>query len=154
MFSNILVAIDQSDCAAQALDVALELARAQSAALTIVNVVDTAKAALASADPYGGTAVPWMEAMTEDGEALLAAARAKATSRGVPARTSLLRGNTTAKIVETANDLHCDLIVLGSHGRSGFARMMIGSVAEGVMREASAPALVVHARVPASSHAR
>jgi nucleotide-binding universal stress UspA family protein len=154
MFSNILVAIDQSDCAAQALDVALELAQSQHAELTIINIVDPARAALASCDPYGGTAVPWMAAMTEDGEALLTAARAKATSRGVAAQTALLNGSATDQIVEAASRLRCDVIVLGSHGRDGVARMLIGSVAEGVMRRASAPTLVVHARVPASSNAR
>jgi nucleotide-binding universal stress UspA family protein len=154
MFRKILVPIDASDCAGQALEIALDLAGSQGAELTVINVVDPAKAALASTDPYGGTAVPWLEAMTGDGETLLAAAKAKAQARGIAVKTLLLNGYTVEQIVRAASNENCDLIVLGSHGRTGLPRMLIGSVAEGVMREASAPALIVHARVPASSASR
>ena len=78
MFTRILVPVDGSTCASSAVDAAIDLAKAQGARLTIINVVDPAKAALASMDPYGGTAVPWLEALTEDGKALLSEASERA----------------------------------------------------------------------------
>ena len=52
-------------------------------------------------------------------------------------------GHVAKAIVETASDRGIDLIVMGSHGRRGFARMFMGSVAEGVLRASSVPVLVV-----------
>jgi nucleotide-binding universal stress UspA family protein len=152
MFTRILVPVDGSTCASSAVDVAIDLAKLQGARLTIVNVVDPAKAALASMDPYGGTAIPWLEALTEDGKTLLNEASERARRAGVTlSATHLLNGNAVEQIAATAAEEACDLIVIGSHGRSGLSRLVLGSVAEGVMRETSVPTLIVHearARVP------
>lgn len=159
MFTKILTAIDGSHCANQALNLAIDLAKSNGASLTVVNVVDPSKAALASLDPYGGTAVPWMEAMTEDGKLLLQQATQAATTAGVPVQTELLTGNPIELIPAEAARNGMDLIVIGSHGRTGFARLALGSVAEGVMRASKQPTLVVHARSavesqqPAPAHA-
>lgn len=157
MFKHILIAIDGSDCAGSALDMAIDLAKGQGAKLTIINVVDVAKAALASMDPYGGTAVPMLQALTDEGKELLLKAARRASAAGVPAETDVLTGSTTAEQIDgAAVRLGCDLIVVGSHGRSGFTRLALGSVAEGVMRGATVPTLIVHARkdapVAASAH--
>lgn len=147
MFTRILVPIDGSACASTAVDVAIDLAKTQGARLTFVNIVDPSKAALASMDPYGGTAVPWLEALTEDGKTLLTEATQRATRAGVGVQaTHLLTGNAIEQTVATAASEGCDLIVMGSHGRSGLSRLVLGSVAEGVMRETSIPTLIVHAR--------
>jgi nucleotide-binding universal stress UspA family protein len=146
MFTRILVPVDGSTCASSAVDAAIDLAKAQGARLTIINVVDPAKAALASMDPYGGTAVPWLEALTEDGKALLSEASERARRAGVTLNaTHLLNGNAVEQIAATAVAEGCDLIVIGSHGRDGLSRMILGSVAEGVMRETRVPTLIVHA---------
>jgi nucleotide-binding universal stress UspA family protein len=60
----------------------------------------------------------------------------------------LAEGEPGASIVKVAEDRHCDLIVLGTHGRTGFRRVLMGSVAEQVMRTAPCPVLVVKGPVP------
>ena len=156
MFKHILTAVDGSDCSATALDMAVSLAKAEGAKLTVINVVDIAKAALAGMDPYGGTSIPWLEALTEEGLDLTQKAGAKAAAAGVVVETEVLRGASVVdQIARAAADRGCDLIVIGSHGRSGFSRLALGSVAEGVMRQVAIPALIVHARqnVPAAATA-
>jgi nucleotide-binding universal stress UspA family protein len=58
----------------------------------------------------------------------------------------LAEGETAAEILSVAKDMCCDMIVLGTHGRRGFGRLLLGSVAEQVMRKASCP--VVTAKAP------
>jgi nucleotide-binding universal stress UspA family protein len=66
----------------------------------------------------------------------------------VPMEYKLAEGEPGASIVKVAEDMHCDLIVLGTHGRTGFRRVLMGSVAEHVMRTAPCPVLVVKGPVP------
>ncbi len=56
-------------------------------------------------------------------------------------------GNPASEIVKAAKDWPADLIVIGSHGRGGLTRALMGSVAEGVMRQAPCPVLVARAKV-------
>lgn len=65
-------------------------------------------------------------------------------ARGVTATVKLLEGNPADAIVERAEALHAAMIVLGTHGRSGFRRFLLGSTAERVVRMATVPVLTVH----------
>ena len=65
------------------------------------------------------------------------------TDRSVPTDCVLKEGNPATTIVETAKELHADLIVMGTHGRSGVGRLLLGSVAEVVLRKAPCPVLTV-----------
>lgn len=69
----------------------------------------------------------------------------------VPMEYKLANGDPVASIVKEAEDTRCDLIVLGTHGRTGFRRVLMGSVAEHVMRTAPCPVLVVKAQVQQAS---
>lgn len=69
----------------------------------------------------------------------------------VPMEYKLANGDPVASIVKEAEDTRCDLIVLGTHGRTGFRRVLMGSVAEHVMRTAPCPVLVVKAPVQQAS---
>ena len=66
------------------------------------------------------------------------------------------RGDPVTLILSVAEDIHCDLIVLGSHGRTALGRLLMGSVAEGVLRRAACPTLVVKSTrtKPAQAEAR
>jgi nucleotide-binding universal stress UspA family protein len=70
-----------------------------------------------------------------------------------PVETRLGRGFAAEEILQVASDVGCDLIVMGSHGRTGLGRLLMGSVAESVLTGASCPVLVVKARggVPATT---
>ena len=62
---------------------------------------------------------------------------------GVPIETILVEGNSAKEILRHAEQIHCDLIVLGTHGRTGISRVLLGSVAEEVIRHSSIPVLTV-----------
>lgn len=66
-------------------------------------------------------------------------------ARGLDVTALLIQGHPVEKIVEEANRLGVGMIVMGSHGRSGLARLVLGSVSEGVMRRATCPVLIVPA---------
>lgn len=144
MFTNVLVAVDESECAARALGVAIDLAASQRAKLVVVYVVDPLRAVPPIADP-SAVAEPWLVELADMGTALLKEAGDRARAGGVTdVATELLDGPPAATIVRCARDRSCDVIVVGSHGRKGLSRLVLGSVAEGVMRDAPCPVLVVH----------
>lgn len=73
--------------------------------------------------------------------------RADAERRaGRPVRSAVASGDPAAEILRHAREERCDLVVVGTHGRTGLSRMVLGSVAERVARQAECPVLVVHDR--------
>lgn len=62
---------------------------------------------------------------------------------GIPVETVLIEGNASKEILRVAEAQHCDLIVLGTHGRTGLSRVLLGSVAEDVIRHARLPVLTL-----------
>ena len=148
MFSHILCPVDGSQPSMQALDVAAKLAAEQHATLTICNVADPAKAsAMAFGDP--GMSAACFEAL--EAEAKTTVSEAAQRVRGTTAaRTQTLDGPASGSILDCAVANACDLIVIGSHGRTGISRAIMGSVAEGVLRHSTVPVMVVHwTRTPA-----
>lgn len=141
MFKHILAPIDGSDCSLQALDVAARFAREQQARLTICTVVDPAKAA-AMAFGEASMAAACLDALDDEGKALVqdAAGRLQAVWA---AEVAVLDGAPVDTIVDYARENAVDLVVIGSHGRSGLQRLFLGSVAEGVIRNAVMPVMVV-----------
>jgi len=142
LFQNILVATDFSEHAQRALDHAVELARMCNAAIHIVH----SHALPMVYTPDGVVMGPlWNEAdvrtdLSKGLEKVVADVRA----RGVPEVTSqLLEGQAWQEIVKAASDGGADLIVLGTHGRSGLKHLLLGSVAEHVVRKATCPVLTV-----------
>jgi len=137
-FQRILVAVDGSECAAHALEVASSLATALSAQLGLVHVIDSRLVG----SEVGIPAEQQWALLRRDGRNLLDAARAAAT--GHPHPWEVLREGTPWKeIIEAAREWPADAIVVGTHGRSGLTRLVFGSAAEGVVRHASCPVVVV-----------
>lgn len=141
MFKHILVPIDGSDCSLGALEMGAQFARDQQAQLSICTVVDPAKAA-AMAFGEATMAAACLDALDEEGKALIEDAAAQVSDIR-SAETQLLQGPTVEAIIEHAKRLPADLLVIGSHGRSGLPRLFLGSVAEGVLRHATIPVMVV-----------
>ena len=152
MYRKILVPLDGSDFALQGLSHAIALARTCSAPLCLLHVIDTFPMGMEWADAEAWRAL--IEGWRTQGQALLGAAMAKAKAQGVAAETVLVEfppGRVADSIVEQAALHGCDLIVMGSHGRRGLGRMMLGSDAELVLRTSGVPVLVV--RQPAAKPA-
>ncbi|ELZ94679.1 universal stress protein [Haloferax sulfurifontis] len=78
-----------------------------------------------------------------DAESALDQVERAADSQGVPAETHVLEGTPSREIVEFAERGECDLIVMGTHGRGGIDRLLLGSVAEKVVRASKVPVLTV-----------
>jgi len=76
--------------------------------------------------------------------------RVRPADPSIPVEHHLLEGEPAAEIVHLASDSHSDLIVLGTHGRTGLARLLMGSVAEQVVRRAPCPVLTVKTPLPAT----
>lgn len=142
MFTNILAAIDGSACAANALDVAIDLAKRPGAQLTILHAIDPTTAILAEIQPGRSHGT---DPLRDLGHSILAQAEQKATAAGVKVCTEMVHGKAVEEVVDVAKRLQSDLVVIGSHGRKGLDRMLVGSVAEGVLRGVEAPTLIVHA---------
>ncbi|MFY9780046.1 MAG: universal stress protein [Candidatus Baltobacteraceae bacterium] len=142
-FERIVVPVDGSEPSERAVALAIRLASDLQAALTFCHVVDReAIVAQYIAVPYGD-AGPSLELAHQEGERFLEMAAGKASQAGVEARTKLLEGPAVEEIVRFSRAERFDLIVMGSHGRRGLARIFMGSVAEGVLRTAPLPVLVV-----------
>ncbi len=141
-YTHILVATDGSGCARAASDEAAKLASALGSRLTLVYVFDPVKYALPEGYvPY--TAEQFVN-MTEHFEAMLRREKARVEQAGpTVVETRLLQGTPTEEINTFANETHVSLIVVGTHGRGGLARMLLGSTAEHLVRTASVPVLTV-----------
>ena len=146
MFKNILVAIDGSGTAAKGFQTALGLAREQSARLNVLHVVDERGPVMY---PEGGAFVSEMiYLLRESGKKILAQAEQEAAQAGVECKTLLVEtlGLPVAEVIlGQVKTVSADLIVLGTHGRRGLKRIVMGSDAEGVLRESTVPVLLVRA---------
>jgi nucleotide-binding universal stress UspA family protein len=146
MYSKILVAVDGSDTSRHALQQAIELAKALSATVRMVHVVDM------SWLPIGpeiaiDTAV-MSAARRGAGENIISAARDTALKAGLAAEAALIETETPNQhvaeaIAREAARWGAGLVVLGTHGRRGFQRLLIGSVAEQMARLSTGPVLLV-----------
>jgi nucleotide-binding universal stress UspA family protein len=150
VYTKILVPVDGSPTAALGLAEALRLARDQKAKLRLVHVVDELFVMTSlEAGAYTASAI---EAMRENGRVLLEQAAAEVAKQGYAAESALretFSGRAADEIVAEARECRADLIVLGTHGRRGVSRLVMGSDAEQVVRDAPVPVLLVRAQEPA-----
>lgn len=138
MRKRILVAFDGTD---QAVD-ALEYAAAEwpDAELVLLYVIDPAEAGVSAARGVPSGAEEWFERSKAEAEGTLADGAAL-VDRSVETVTEV--GRPSEAIVEFATGADVDLVVIGSHGRKGISRMVLGSVAEEVVRSSPVPVTVV-----------
>ncbi len=142
-YQNILVPVDGSETSYAAVAQAAELAKAFGGKITVVQVL--------ALDPY--IAAEYISA-TQTNDLIerartsvlktLEEAAAKFSDLGIPVEAKLLEGQVVHReIIREAETSKADLIVIGSHGRTGLKRLFIGSVAQSVLGEAHIPVLVV-----------
>lgn len=133
---TILHPTDFSEYSAGAFQVAHALARDYQAKLIVMHVTVPPPLVYAEAMPID---LP-MDVLSEDHEKLVAMIPKNAL---VPIETCLKEGDPATEILGVAKQDHCDLIVMGTHGRSGITRLLMGSVTEDVLRKATCPVLTV-----------
>lgn len=136
-FKNILVPTDFSEAAAKSLQLALAVANGQDATLHLCHIL--APPAMGYGEVLTDlTANAYADAAKKQLDEVAVPAGVKTTRR-------LIEGDPPTEIVRLAKELSCDLIVLGSHGRTGLMRLLMGSVAEHVLRHAPCPVLTLKA---------
>ena len=123
---------------------AVRLAKSQGSTLRLLHVVD--EFAVFSATEMSYDAADLIEALKEGGRQILEKGAAHARKHGVKVQTSLIEslgGHAARAIIEEAKTHHASLIVLGTHGRKGMKRVVMGSDAEEVLRNSPVPVLLV-----------
>jgi nucleotide-binding universal stress UspA family protein len=143
VIERILCPVDFSDHSRQALHYAASIAKWYESAMTVMYVYP----AVAVAAAAGAPAFPLTAA---DRERLLVSMRdfaAEGVGSGVPIDYRIAEGPVAPEILDVARALPADLVVMGTHGRSGFERLMVGSVTERILRKASCPVLSVPPQV-------
>src|SRR6266850_6579147 len=150
-YKRILVPVDGSSTSKAGLREAIELAKSldagRRASLLLVHVVDQHYFGLMGMDSAAGLS-EMMESMKRSGRGILKNAQAAADKAGVKASSVLLEtltGPAADLIVRQAKKSGADLIVLGTHGRRGVRRLLMGSDAEQVVRNAPVPVMLVRA---------
>ena len=148
MYRKILVPLDGSETAERGLQEAIDLAQGETTRLLLLNVVEDFPIA---DTPPAAEFNAWRASLRSKGEALLGRAKRLATEAGAQTDTIVVDavGDRAAHvIVDTARKHGCDLIAIGTHGRRGFQRMMMGSDAEQVVRLSDVPVLLVRRVAP------
>ena len=141
-FRRILMATDFSPASDAAFEEAARLARESGAALTIVHAYEAPINAMASYWPVDDYLESFVAARTQ-AEARMQELLAREALRGLRVRPVLARGLPAPEIVEAALREQADLIVMGTHGRRGAARLILGSVATSVIALAPCPVLTI-----------
>lgn len=139
--SKILVPIDSSQQSTDALEYALEEFRSDD--ITLIHVIDPIEAGYTAQATVPGYSEEWYEQAQEDAESLFEQAQETAAEYDVTLDTATEVGRPSRTIVDYAEENDFDHIVMGSHGRSGVSRILLGSVAESVVRRSPMPVTIV-----------
>ena len=147
MYRRILVAVDGSDTSNKALSAAIEMAGYSGgrSVVRLIHVLDE-MAYFVGLDPYQGQTYSAVHIMRQAGEKILAEGLAICESAGVRADTLLvdeLGGHLADSVAKNAKDWDASLVVVGTHGRKGVGRMLMGSGAEQIIRLSTCPVLVI-----------
>jgi nucleotide-binding universal stress UspA family protein len=149
MYANILLSTDGSEVARKGVEHGIALAKALNAKVTVITVTEPLPV-----DYGGGHASGWIPsqeefdhfdaACKERAGKVLDEARDMAEQIGISAELlHIPNGHTATTIIETAKSRRCDLIVMGSHGRRGLRKLLLGSQTSEVLTDGSVPVLVV-----------
>lgn len=143
MFKHIIVPVDGSSTSGQAIARAIEMAQAFKSQVTVVCVIDAfAFTGVGSDLAYGQ--VEYLEAATAEAKLAVSNAKASFAAAGVDATGAVLEGQAVYKsILDAASASDVDLIVMGSHGRKGLEKLVLGSVAAQVLSHTHLPVMIV-----------
>lgn len=148
MYDRILVPTDGSPETERAVEHAAELAASHGATLHAIYVINSASfAGLPMETSWEGIS----DMLHDEGNDALQAVRRIADEHGVAVTANLVEGSPSSQIVRYAEREDCDLVVMGTHGRGGIDRLLLGSVAEHVVRSSTVPVLTVRVADAADS---
>lgn len=137
-----LVALDDSPQAQRALEYALSTHGGDD--FVLVHVIDYSESITDPKRGGRGRLEGWYQKATEDADDLFEGAEEQIDEHGSSVTTVVSDGKPAEEILDSADEHDVDQIVMGSHGRTGVGRILLGSVAEQVVRRAECPTTVVH----------
>jgi len=145
-FKKVLCPTDFSEPADSALQVAREMAHAMQAKLILLNVVVPVAVPVAVEIPVGAAVTPetTLRRYREQAEEMVGAMVETLRPTGLDVQGIVVEGDPADAIVAAAEREHADLVVIATHGRTGWRRLVFGSVAEKVIRHATCPVLTIH----------
>ena len=143
MFDRVLVPTDGSDLAQPAVEMALGLAETHDAALHVLFIVDQPTSVSGTGEGFSGLD-NLLDALENEGQEVTNEIAEQARERDVETVPAVRRGNPHDDILEYANEHDIDIIAMGTHGRTGVKRALLGSVTEDVVRHSEVPVLTVH----------
>lgn len=145
MFKRILVPVDGSRTSEMGLGAAIAMGRSRGAALCLLHIVDES-VITQTLDAGASTIGSMIESLRESGRTIIGKAEARVRRARLKPKSILIENMTRGVadlIVEEARKFRADVIVMGTHGRRGIARVVMGSAAEGVVLTAPVPVLLV-----------
>jgi nucleotide-binding universal stress UspA family protein len=146
MYQRILVPVDGSATSGKGLQEAIALAKLTAGRIRLLHVIDDLPL-LMSGGGYAALAGDVIGVLRDAGEKILAEAQAEVQRAGVPVETAMydsLQARLADRVVQEVADWKSELVVLGTHGRRGVRRLVLGSGAEQILRCATVPVLLVH----------
>jgi nucleotide-binding universal stress UspA family protein len=147
MIRRILMATDFSNYSKEALDYAIHLAKSFDVDLYLLHVFEPPLYSHTGVTPSIQPEVHhWIRELKEEDEKRLNALAEGLKSQGVKVHPVFKEGKPFLEVLKTAEEIPADLVVLGTHGRTGLAHVLLGSVAERVVRKAPCPVLTVRPR--------
>ncbi len=154
MYQRILVPVDGSPTSNAGLAEAIKLAKLTGARLRVLHVVDET-AFLIGGDGFTAMAGDVFAVLKEAGRAVLEAARVTVDAAGIPVDAAIfdsLSRRLCDRVAEQVKEWGADVIVLGTHGRRGVGRVLMGSDAEQIVRTATVPVLLVRGTPSEADH--
>lgn len=130
MFNKIMVPSDGSQFAQKAEDVAIDLAEKLGSTVVAVHIIDE-------------KLIYPFDVMEDEGNEILSKITEKGKAKGVKVDEVLIFGNPRHDMKKIAEKSHSDLVVIGSHGRSGLEKILMGSVAENALKTVEMPVLLI-----------
>lgn len=143
MFDRILVPTDGSDLAEPAVEMALGLAETHDATLHVLFIVNQPTSVSGTGEGFSGLD-NLLDTLEQKGQEVTNEVAERAKALDIEATTAVRRGNPHDDILAYANEHNIDVIIMGTHGRTGVKRALIGSVTEDVVRHAEIPVMTVH----------
>ena len=148
MYGKILVPVDGSPTSSRGLQEAIKLANLAGAQVKLLHVIDEISF-ITSFEASTGLSADMLQLLKEGGEQVLQEAAAQAHAAGLKVETELVEsyaGRVSDLVIDKAREWGAQLIVLGTHGRRGVGRMVLGSDAEQILRQSPVPVLLVRAQ--------
>ena len=143
MFKKLLVPLDGSPTGQAALLTAIDMAKCFGASLVVVSAYDAFPFLVAGPD-YGYSQVQYVDALREETSNIVKAGKEQAEAAGLVVEDFIVEASKTWRaILDTAQSSQADLIVIGTHGRSGLDKLVMGSVTQRVLQNTALPVMVV-----------